>query len=309
MMDYSFTRYLSAKKSVDDRALNRGVLDTLIKSLPPSTSTHPLQVLEVGAGIGTMLERLLEWHVFQHVSYLGIDSEPENIAHAQQRLPSWAAGQNFQISLPEARQGGRIEAAPIRLSRPGQSVSAQFIHQDLFDLLKDPAHQQVYDVLIAHAFLDLIDLPSALPRVLRLLKPGGLFYFTLNFDGETIFEPASDQALDAEIMGAYHRSMDERGTGHSRTGRRMFTELARAGGRILNAGSSDWVVFPVNGVYPFDEAYFLHHILSFVSDSLTSRIPPERLQPWLAFRHAQVEQAELVYLAHQLDFTGIREIG
>ena len=57
--NYSFPRYLAAKKSVDDRALNRRVWETLAQSLP-AASPAPLRVLEVGAGIGTMLERLLE---------------------------------------------------------------------------------------------------------------------------------------------------------------------------------------------------------------------------------------------------------
>ena len=55
---YSFARYLTAKKSVDDRALNRHVWQSLVAALPRATPEQPLQILEVGAGLGTMVERL-----------------------------------------------------------------------------------------------------------------------------------------------------------------------------------------------------------------------------------------------------------
>jgi len=43
-----------------------------------------------------------------------------------------------------------------------------------------------WDVLIAHAFLDLMDISAPLPMLLSLLKPGGLFYSTIQFDGATV---------------------------------------------------------------------------------------------------------------------------
>ena len=58
-MEYSFPHYLLSKQSVDDRALNRTVLDSLKANLPAA----PIRIIEVGAGIGTMLTRLLRWDV------------------------------------------------------------------------------------------------------------------------------------------------------------------------------------------------------------------------------------------------------
>ena len=62
---FDFTRYLASKRTVDDRALNRQVWQTLADAVdgarPPD---RPLRVLEVGAGIGTMVERCVEWGLF-----------------------------------------------------------------------------------------------------------------------------------------------------------------------------------------------------------------------------------------------------
>ena len=58
-MEYSFPHYLLSKQSVDDRALNKDVLNALRANLPG----QPIRIIEVGAGIGTMLRRLVRWEV------------------------------------------------------------------------------------------------------------------------------------------------------------------------------------------------------------------------------------------------------
>ena len=55
----SFTRYLAAKTSVDDRALNGQVWRALASRITTDQNGVPLRVLEVGSGIGTMIQRLL----------------------------------------------------------------------------------------------------------------------------------------------------------------------------------------------------------------------------------------------------------
>src|SRR5512133_3098911 len=78
-MDYSFTRYLLSKQTVDDRALNKDVVKTLRINMPPG----PVFVIEVGAGIGTMLKRLIEWNILCVGDYVLVDELSENIAYAR----------------------------------------------------------------------------------------------------------------------------------------------------------------------------------------------------------------------------------
>ncbi|MEJ5225400.1 MAG: hypothetical protein WHV44_13165, partial [Anaerolineales bacterium] len=166
---------------------------------------------------------------------------------------------------------------------------------------------------IAHAFLDLLPMPHSLRRLFSLLKPGGLAWLTINFDGVTTFEPpirlsadlSAPASLDAHIERLYHASMDSRPTGgDSQSGRHLFAHIAQAGGKILAAGASDWVVYPVQGQYPADEAYFLHFILHFFEQSLSGHpdLDPAVFAAWLAQRRQQIENGELIYIAHQMDF-------
>jgi hypothetical protein len=156
-----------------------------------------------------------------------------------------------------------------------------------------------------------VDVPAVLPGLLRLLAPGGVYWFTINYDGESIFAPGHPH--DDQVMRAYHRDMDERirygrPAGDSRTGRRLFHHLQAAGAPALAAGSSDWVVHPApDGNYPAREAYFLRSILNTIRDALRSRqdrVEPADLADWLAVRYRQLAAGELVYIAHQLDFAG-----
>jgi hypothetical protein len=63
-------------------------------------------------------------------------------------------------------------------------------------------------------------------------------------------------------------------------------------------------VHGAGGKYLEDEEYFLHFILHFFKESLLghAELDAGAFSDWLAKRHAQVEQGELVYIAHQMDF-------
>lgn len=291
-----FTRYLAAKKSVDNRALHQQTWEALASVLDtPDT----LEILEIGGGIGTMIERLLARKMLQHTHYTLLDEEGENIAEARQRLPAWAAENNFAVSW---------QNETLILWKDGLETKVSFLAEDLFDFLACHNPAEKYDLLIAHAFLDLVDIPATLPKLIDLLHPQSHVYFTVNFDGESIFEPAAPH--DDEIIARYHQTMDERviagkPSGDSRAGRHLFQHLNAAGCEILSAGSSDWVVFG-DETYPVDEAYFLHFIVATIHNALLrdGEIAPHRVDAWASARHTQITRGALVYIAHQLDFLG-----
>lgn len=272
---YSFPRYLAAKKSVDDRALNWHVWQAMAEALPA-----PARILEIGAGIGTMVERFEEHGLLAGREYTAVDNQPDNMTTARRRLGHLPNDIHLETS-------------------------------DLFDFIRREQGKQTWDLLIAHAFLDLMDIPATLPQLFSLLKPGGHFYFTINFDGATILQPAINPVLDAQIEQLYHQTMDARITagrpsGDSRSGRHLFYHLRQAGGKILAAGSSDWVVFAGADGYPADEAYFLHFIIHTMEQALA--VHPEldaaRFADWIAQRQRQIKSGDLVYIAHQIDFWG-----
>jgi hypothetical protein len=292
-MTSGYARYLAAKTTVDDRALNRHVLAELRRLTPAGAP----RVLEVGAGLGTMVARLMDWGVVDSGEYILLDTDRQLLDDSRHWLRAWAAARGLRSDLlPDGLQAGDLR---VRL-----------VHAELGSYL-ETAHEAPADVLIANAVLDLVDVPAVLPGLLRLLIPGGVYWFTINYDGESIFEPGHPH--DDQVMQAYHRDMDERvrygrPAGDSRTGRRLFHHLQAAGAAALAAGASDWVVSAgPEGNYPGDEAYFMRSILSTIQNALRSRpdrVEAAHLADWLAVRGRQLAAGELVYIAHQLDFVG-----
>jgi SAM-dependent methyltransferase len=289
-MTHAYARYLAAKKSVDDRALNRHVLADLRRLVPPGRP----RILEIGAGLGTMVARLLEWRVISAGEYTLLDVDPQLLRDSRAWLGDWARARGVPTeALPD---GVRLGELRVRL-----------MEAELGDYL-DAGHGEPADVVIANAFLDLVDVPAVLPALFRLLVPGGIYWFTINFDGESIFQP--DHPRDDELLAAYHRSMAERvrhgrPAGESRTGRHLFGHLCAAGAPPSSAGSSDWVVHArPDGTYPGEDALFLESILQTIQDELAARVEPDDLADWLAVRRRQLAAGQLLYIAHQLDFAG-----
>lgn len=245
--DYSFRRYLTAKTTVDDRALHgptEARLETELADVSAERDREtPVRVLEVGAGVGTTLPRLLARDRLPgRVHYTMLDREAENVEHAHERLRAWGDRPDTPVDLVEADD----PADDLRLSHDDGIVTVRFVAADAFEFAADRgADAPDYDLLLAQAFLDLIDLDADLPRLLSVVADGGLVYAPITFDGETVFEPTPADLRDDAVLDLYHATMDAPDRpGSSTTGRELLTALPASGCAILSAGASDWVVYP-----------------------------------------------------------------
>ena len=281
--------------------LNNHVRDTLAAALPKSSSKNPLKVLELGAGIGTMIERLIEWKLLAFADYTAVDSDAACIDESRRRIARWAGSEGFHFS----RRPGN--AALIRTEEG--DVSLKFDQADVYAFLSPQnSGGQQWDLGLAHAFMDVVDIEAVLPRFCNLIRPGGLLYLTLNYDGETIFLPELNQALEERIPQLYNRSMDDRitggrKTGGSHTGRKLFGRLEALDAAILAAGASDWIVLPGPQGYPQDECYFLNYILDTIYNELKGHpgLDQNEFEAWIQMRHDQAAKAELIFIAKNLD--------
>lgn len=299
----AFIQYLDDKRSVDDRALNQNVLAALKAHLQGLSTQRDFKVLEVGAGIGSMLARLLDLDVIRTGRYDAIEINAALVGEAHSRLARYA--ERRSLSIESAETGVMI----IRSNQ--HDLQVDFSIADILDFIRDGRAVASYDLLIAHAVLDLLDLHTVLPGLLQTLNPGGIFYFTLNFDGITHFEPPIDPQFDRAISSLYHDTMDQRTvaghpSGDHQTGRKLLGMLLAQGASILAAGASDWLVLPVEGAYPDQEARFLAFILDTIEAALagSESLDNDQLSAWLSTRRRQLERIELVYLAHQIDVLG-----
>src|SRR5579859_931078 len=94
-MTADFARYLAAKTTVDDRALNQHVLAELRRLMPAG----PPQVLEVGAGMGTMVARLMDWGAVRAGEYILLDADRQLLDCSRQWLRDWATARRLRSDL------------------------------------------------------------------------------------------------------------------------------------------------------------------------------------------------------------------
>lgn len=312
-----FHRYLRAKRAVDDSALDRGLVDDLRAGLAECATDHegPLRVLDVGAGLGTMLARFLEWEVLPPgaIEYTAVDVDKATVAAIPDYLSGWAADRNIEVLTADSsgadidtqHNGAGADEQRVELTGPERRVAVEPVTAD--GVAFAAGADREWDLLVGAALLDLVAL-ERLSHLLSALSPGGYWYFPITFDGVTRFLPAHH--ADERVERAYHRHMDEKPGGDSRAGSHALGQLmAMDGTTVVDVVGSDWVVRPVEGGYPGEEAFFLGHILDTVESALEDldrrpEVDDDTLQEWLSTRRRQLEAGELAYLTHQLDLLG-----
>src|SRR5579859_7742250 len=104
-MTFDYARYLAAKTTVDDRALNRPVLAELRRLMPPGAP----RILEVGAGLGTMVARLTDWGVIGAGEYILLDADRSLLDDSRRWLRDWAAARGLRSDLlPDGLHVGEL---------------------------------------------------------------------------------------------------------------------------------------------------------------------------------------------------------
>jgi len=133
--------------------LNKDVFAALKANLPKP----PIHIIEIGAGIGTMFTRLIEWRLLTNADYLALDEMDENIAYASEWIRN---GQSQQL------EGGTNRTESDSIARSERGISTSFERADVFDFIQTNPPKS--DLLIAHAVLDLFPLPESLPKLFSL---------------------------------------------------------------------------------------------------------------------------------------------
>ena len=282
-MNHARTRYLESKRSVDQTALSEVVRTSFVDAVPPNPS-----IVEVGCGTGVTVPRLFEWGI-SDAAYKGIDQSQTLIDFAEDVRPRELANQGHSVA--ETDDGFSIGP-----------FEAQFDRGEVPAALAD---EQDHDVVMAQAFLDLVSIEQFFTAAVEALTPGGLIYAPITFDGATMFYPS--HPADHAVEKGFHRRMGSTDDQAVTAGRESIEVCRRLNGPLRAVRSSDWIVRPDGRGYPRDEAFFLSCILGFIEQSVESLDGPHRLDEWLQTRRRQLDNADLMYVAHQFDILYQRE--
>ena len=289
-----YSRYLRAKATVDKRALNPTVRNAFVDALNAMPSSRPLRVIELGAGTGNNVFDLLAKLAHPEIVYYAIDISHEHLFVFQKNVIQWAEHNQFEVESSE----------PLRVITDATTFEFHSVEADIIDFL-EAWQSNSCEAIIAQAVLDLFDYQELMPLLLDHLVEGGCLYCPITFDGMTTFIPAFESGTDELIEKVYHNSMGYDGErARSQTGRNLLAYFLLKGIEVEAVGSSDWIVIPdCNRSYTADEKHFLDTILSCVEHELSksNQINNKLARRWVTFRRNQLNNGQLIYLAHQLD--------
>jgi SAM-dependent methyltransferase len=259
--------YLTAKRAVDDRALNRDVLAAFADALPAEPT-----VLEVGCGTATMPERLFEWGVVEAGRWIAVDTHPEAIEAARERL----------ATRDDAVR--EVEDGAIRIG----DLAVETARADAFEYAS--RLDERVDAVVGSAFFDIVDVPKAVSAFGAVTD---LVYAPITYDGATTFVPAD--AEDDAVLERYHEHMRSRRPGGPDGGRRLRSALAS----VEAAGASPWAIEPP---YTVDERTVIEHVLRTIDEAVAEM--GYDAGAWVDRRRRQLDAGGLRYRAANVDLLG-----
>lgn len=291
-MPLAFADFLQAKFALDERSLNREVRGAFLDAL---RSLPQIQCLDVGAGTCATLRRLLNSGLTTPLFLTALDRDPGLLDIARQE----AAGRLHALSLEPCMEKGVIQTQGERLT------TIRFAAGELKDYRPD----RLYNVITAHAFLDIVPLPEALRLFAAWLQPGGYLYASINYDGDTALLPEyDDAAFEARLLGHYNHTMERRrvdgqATGGAYCGRRVHGLLPEYSFDMLAYGSSDWNITPFLGEYRDGDAVCLMAVLEMIHGEGQSSglFHQDQLDRWRENRLWLLQRRRLGLIIHQLD--------
>ena len=275
-MPVAFPEYLAAKFALDERSLNREVRAAFLAAL---RGLSRIRCLDAGAGTGATARRLLASGLTAPLSVTALDRDASLLERARADIASRAAA--------------------------AQDAQIRFVAEELANHRPD----HLYNVVTAHAFLDIVPLAPALRLFAGWLEPGGYLYATLNYDGATVLADAyEDEAFEAGLLDYYNQTMESRrvygqATGGAYSGRRLLALLPEPGFTVLAQGRSDWDIEPVDGRYRDDDAVCMTALLEMIfSEGERSRLfDPAQLSRWYDERRRLIREGRLALHVQQVD--------
>jgi SAM-dependent methyltransferase len=296
-MTISFRDYLDVKTSLDERSLNPTVQTAFLDAL---RGREWLTCLDLGAGTGASLWRLLNAELSAGLAITAVDRDAALLDIAFKRTTVLLRARGFTVSTPAA--------GSLRARRGGRHLAIDFITADLqhFNAADDAGR---FDAVIAHQVMDLLPPRTMAERIAAWLRPQGVFYATLNYEGGTALFPVyREEALEDRILAVYDDSMEKRrvwdqSSGGARSGRRLYGALLEHGLAPLAHGTSDWNLTPLHRVYLDRDDLCLVALLGMIRDEAarSGEFSGEALDLWHRDRLHKLENGELGLIVHQID--------
>ena len=232
-------KYIRSKNNVDRVSFCPAVkhsLKTAVESLGLS-STRPLRVVDVGAGLLSMLEEVVSIarELEAGLEYDALETEEVLFKENVKMLA--------EAGYTVAEEGEGVT----RMRSDEEGVTVALRRQDFRSV--SAGEFKDADVFVMCCFSDLMSPDALVKSVLRASagNDGGgvLVYSPITFCGRTSLDPPQPASgnipSDEDVFAAYHRGL-EKDQGHNLDVSSLIASVKAHGGEVLAQGPSDWVI-------------------------------------------------------------------
>jgi hypothetical protein len=259
LIDPHFTmdsiKYLQSKNVVDRQSIHKDTWDLVIETLKQTArerTTMPLEIVDVGAGLLSMLDLFLNGDRERDLSSLLSSYEGIQLHYTayESNRDLWKAIQNRlrQLGFMLEEQIGEDDYL---FTHP--QVRLRMLLRDFDDeKVIDPRH--VPDLIVGCCFADLMDPYELVPSLIRRFHLQGsrqdtLLYFPITFCGTTQFmipqpfetDPAASANIPSDTLAfqLYSRALSET-LGHNLDHRLLIQAMEDYGFTVASKGRSNW---------------------------------------------------------------------
>lgn len=278
---FNYPRYLKALEPVSARAQSDTLYQQFLEGLAlrAGATDTPLHVLEIGAGRGDQMRRILDDAAARGIKldYTALEPASANRSVAESEAKAYQAGPHTVTIAPDS-----FLAFATKQALP-------------------------YDAVVARSVLDLMPLREALTAIGKSLSEHGMLYAPLTFALGTSLSPhPGDRSASTEskIKSVYHQSIYQKT--NLKKGSYPAQEIvhwANEKGARVDVRGSDWVIAPSKKKYRNDESYVLQSVLAFMHDEAeqADAVPHSDLDAWWTTRMRMLHNNTLIYTANQFD--------
>jgi len=300
------------KKELDDESINKHVLNTLLSSRKSIDN-----ILDVGTGSGAQIRRNIELGLLNNNgTIIGIDINASDLKNSILSFKEWAKLNKYDLKIIEDPEA----IHHFTISNNNQKYTIKLYQGSVFDLgTKKSCIQNSFPLITALSLLEHTDMEKSLKSIRKVMIKGGLLYMPINYDQHTIFGPTPISTYQAEsnLMQLFNYSgidfqfKGDVGAGNSQCGSLLPTYCANAGLKILDYGSSDWVITSED-FKPYTPnkkkvlAFFIdafYNVMKGSSNRIKQKfhVSDAHIENWYNLRRDQLSSGKLYYSCIQKD--------
>jgi phosphoglycolate phosphatase-like HAD superfamily hydrolase len=268
LVDPSFqfdqVQYLQSKNTVDRNSIHPTTWNQVIGHLRDLQDVDCIQIVDVGAGLLSMLDLFLHGDATQGLNalfgypkenislqYTAYEANRELLIACQARLLEWGFERKEKVSEEE-------------FLYEYQNIQVRLRPRDFDSSSSDEPEKSAPHLLVGCCFADLMDPDQLVPSLIRsfnlLESQETLLYFPITFCGTTQFLPpqpfqggddSSTIPSDTVAFGLYSKALTET-LGHNLDPFLLQKVMEEHGASLQTKGASNWEIDPKKNPYLFD---------------------------------------------------------